>query len=188
MDAETAQAQYFCRRPRGSLKLDAGVLDVFKQFRQVDRYATEAGGVIIGRHIVGTDDVVADIATTPSASDRRTRTKFHRSQQAHQQILDAVWLRSAGTQVYLGEWHTHPEPFPSPSSVDMDDWRRRLERDAVEAPFVFFLIVGQLAIHVWEGSRTAYGVVRLVPQKFTCPDGGLDERARCDPDFSSDTR
>lgn len=174
--------------PRGSLKLDVDVLHIFSKFRQMDRLATEAGGVIIGRHIVATDDVVADLATTPSKGDRRTRTSFHRSQEAHQPIVDTVWSRSAGTQVYLGEWHTHPEPYPVPSCMDMDDWQRRLERDVVDAGFVFFLIVGQAAVHVWEGSRTTHGVVRLKPKETQLPNGVLDERARCDPDFSSDTR
>lgn len=137
----------------------------------MDPHATEGGGVIIGRHIVGTDDVVVDLATTPTKGDRRTRTRFHRSRKAHQAILDDVWSRSGGTQVYLGEWHSHPEPFPSPSSIDMDDWRRRLERDSGEAPFVFFLIVGQATIQVWEGSRTTYSVIRLVPQEGTYNEG-----------------
>uniref|UniRef100_UPI003CED28D9 Mov34/MPN/PAD-1 family protein n=1 Tax=Enterobacter cloacae complex sp. 280C5 TaxID=3395861 RepID=UPI003CED28D9 len=37
--------------------------------------------------------------------------------------------RSDGFLVYLGEWHTHPEDFPQPSSTDLRSWRTGLKDD-----------------------------------------------------------
>jgi integrative and conjugative element protein (TIGR02256 family) len=132
------------------------------QFRQDDDKATEAGGVIIGRHIAGSDDVVADLVTSPMRGDRRSRTHFFRSARGHQAQLDSAWLRSEGTQVYLGEWHTHPEGHPTPSGIDFGDWSRRLMLDTVEARFVYFLIVGQIEVCAWEGDRDSLHIVKLV--------------------------
>lgn len=137
------------------------VVRAFRRFTQTDRSALEAGGVLIGRHIVGTNDVVADLATTPTPGDRRRRTSFYRSS-LHQEAMDEIWAESRGTLVYLGEWHTHPEPRPSPSSIDLRDWSRRLKNDVVEAQFAFFVIVGNAQTAVWEGNRLTFEILRLV--------------------------
>jgi len=160
-------------RPRlGTLKLSESAASSLLSFRQLEVSATEAGGVLVGRHILGTVDVVIDLVTTPMQGDRRTRTSFHRARARHQAVLDREWKISRGTRVYLGEWHTHPERVPQPSSTDLDDWQRRLRRDTVEAPFVFFLIVGQDEVRGWEGSRTSYGVapLRRQPPRVTLRD------------------
>jgi integrative and conjugative element protein (TIGR02256 family) len=159
---ETEQIpQYFVRTRDGSLKLGSDALATMLGHAQLAPDAAEAGGVLMGRHIIGTRDVVVDRVTTPMRGDRRSRMAFTRRKRRHQQVLDEEWERSGGTRVYLGEWHTHPEPIPMPSGVDMDDWRRRLQEDIVEARSVFFLIVGQLEIRAWEGSRRTFGVVPL---------------------------
>lgn len=134
-------------------------------FVQLSDEATEAGGVLIGRHILGCRDVVVDRVTIPMPGDRRRRTRFDRARRRHQEVLDEEWMRSRGTRVYLGEWHTHAEPRPRPSQIDMDDWHRRLARDHVEAEFLFFAIVGQVEIRVWEGSRLTFGVSELRRRK-----------------------
>jgi hypothetical protein len=45
-------------------------------FAQLSDTAPEAGGVLIGRHILGGSDVVVDRVTIPMAGDRRARTRF----------------------------------------------------------------------------------------------------------------
>src|SRR5215510_5960297 len=82
----------------------------------------------------------------------RARTRFHRAQRRHQAAIDAAWATSEGTCTYLGEWHTHPEPIPTPSPVDWADWRRRLLHDHYTEP-LFFIIVGTTATRAWEGRR-----------------------------------
>jgi integrative and conjugative element protein (TIGR02256 family) len=142
------------RRPSGGrFKVDATALAQMLAFRQVSPQQTEAGGMLLGRHICGCDDVVVDEVTIPMPGDRRTRTSFWRAQGGHQQVLDARWSASRGTCAYLGEWHTHPEPTPSPSAVDLRDWRRRLSEDRFDGDFLAFLIVGTHEVRAWEGNR-----------------------------------
>jgi len=121
-------------------------------FQQHERHTLEAGGVLLGRHLLDKSAIIVDQVTTPLPGDRRTRTSFYRSQKRHQKIIDQVWQASNGTCTYLGEWHTHPEPVPMPSMVDWRGWLKRLATDQFTEP-LFFVIVGTQHTCVWEGTR-----------------------------------
>jgi integrative and conjugative element protein (TIGR02256 family) len=118
----------------------------------------EAGGVMLGRFITSSDDVVVDEVTTPLPGDRRTRTYYYRARQRHQVMIDRRWWESGGTCNYLGEWHTHPEPKPSPSCLDLRTWRRKLRHDQVDHDALFFVIVGQVCVRAWVGDRRTLGI------------------------------
>src|SRR5438874_2030398 len=79
--------------------------------RQTQAGAHEAGGVLLGRHLLNSDDVAVDSATTPQPGDRRSRTLFFRSRR-HAALALREWEASQGTQDFLGLWHTHPERAP----------------------------------------------------------------------------
>lgn len=117
----------------------------------------EAGGVLLGRHLLDSEDVVVDEVTGPQSSDRRTRFSFFRSKK-HEHIAKERWLAEANTIAYLGLWHTHPEDSPTPSSVDRDDWQQAVTNDAFDGARLFFPIVGRKEIRVWTKSRS--GVIR----------------------------
>jgi integrative and conjugative element protein (TIGR02256 family) len=97
---------------------------------------------------------VVDEVTIPMRGDRRMRLAFHRSPKPHQEVIDSRWAVSQGTCQYLGEWHTHPEFSPTPSSTDLSDWRRRLSADQFEGDSLLFVIVGICEVRVWEGFRS----------------------------------
>lgn len=137
----------------GRLGISAAALDVMQSFTQRGSRDTEAGGVLIGRFIEGGEDVVVDLVTPPLAGDRRSRFRFHRAQRAHQEVIDREWRSSGNTRTYLGEWHTHPEPSPTPSNIDLNDWRRRVKRDTFHGETLHFLIVGQAEVRAWEMQR-----------------------------------
>jgi integrative and conjugative element protein (TIGR02256 family) len=132
---------------------------VMQSFRQNDAYAAEAGGVLLGRHLHDGSAIIVDEVTTPMRGDRRGRTHFHRGRKQHQAMINHAWLESSGTCAYLGEWHTHPKPIPTPSVVDWSDWRRRLRTDQTTKP-LFFVIVGMDQTRVWEG--TGHGVLTVL--------------------------
>ena len=60
--------------------------------------------------------------TTPMLFDVRKRCSFERKDLGHQRICDSRWESSGGTMHYIGEWHTHPEMRPTPSSIDRREW------------------------------------------------------------------
>lgn len=144
------------------VKLSAACVRDLHEFRQTAPRAAEAGGVLLGRWIGGTRDVVVDEITRPMQDDRRARSSFYRHWKAHQKRVDEAFAESDGTCGYVGEWHTHPESVPTPSWTDRCDWRRRLRQDRVDVPFVFFVIVGLDETRIWRGSR---GRLVLEPMK-----------------------
>ena len=111
------------------------------------------GGVLLGRLIVNTEDVVVDEITKPGPDDIRGRYRFKRSSNSAQPRVVSAWRESTGTKIYLGDWHSHPEDHPSPSSVDRRDWNRVVKRAVYEQDFLLFAIVGRRSIGVWEGRR-----------------------------------
>lgn len=119
--------------------------------RQLGRTASEAGGVLLGRRLDG-GHVIIDDVTEPQAGDRAGRFTFHRSAD-HQALIDEAHLASGGTCGYLGEWHTHAEPDPTPSDVDLDDWLRRVREDVFDGDELLFVIVGQERLRVWTCDR-----------------------------------
>lgn len=122
-------------------------------FAQRSWYQNEAGGVMLGRHLLESDDVVVDEVTTPQNKDKRSRFGFFRSTN-HNLVAQEKWKLSDETLAYLGLWHTHPEDDPTPSGVDRHDWEKAVEMHAFHGDRLFFPIVGRKHIRVWTKSKT----------------------------------
>lgn len=147
---------------RGSrLKLDGSVVKLLASHRQVAPHHHEAGGVLLGRHLLASSDIVVDEISEPMNGDTRSRFQFRRDRDNHQRRIDEAWQASRGTCVYLGEWHTHPEPVPTPSSTDLHDWRRRLRTDIFDGNALYFIIVGIQHIRAWEGARASSAITAM---------------------------
>jgi len=142
----------FLRENGGRFWIAPDVAATFARHRQLSRWRREAGGVILGRWILDTEDVVVDVVSEPGRGDRRGRFFFHRERERAQAIVDDAWQSSLNSRVYLGEWHTHPQDVPSPSSADVDDWRRIAHGAIYESQALFFIIVGRSALRAWQFS------------------------------------
>lgn len=151
------------RRPGGGrLQIGPDALAVILRYAQHEPGAPEAGGALLGRYILSTRDVVVDVVTEPMRADRRSRTRFYRHRRGHQAVIERAWAESGGTCAWLGEWHTHPEPVPTPSWVDRADWRRKLLVDRYDEA-LFFVIAGTASVRAWEGRR-ARCIRSLLPE------------------------
>ncbi|MCI4450436.1 MULTISPECIES: CBASS system CD-NTase/cGAS isopeptidase Cap3 [Enterobacteriaceae] len=126
-------------------------------YRQLHYASTEAGGTLIGerrgKHIVITH------ISEPGPGDVRSRTRIERKGKHHQKKVDDLFQQSDGFLVYLGEWHTHPEDFPQPSSTDISSWRTGLK--AIE-PMVL-IIVGRK--QVWCGKKLG-SIIKKLEEKM----------------------
>lgn len=105
----------------------------------------ESGGVLLGT--VHERGLLVTVATTPSRLDRRFRYLFERLPFGHRALAKRLWRATAGTIRYIGEWHTHAQDIPTPSGIDLDEWRKLAKVRADGRPLLA-VIVGRGALHV----------------------------------------
>jgi len=143
----------YAKATGGYIKVPSDIVVSLRKYSQNKPHKPEGGGVILGRYILDSLDVVVDKISVPMPGDRATRTTFFRKKHAHQAIIEHEWLVSRQTCTYLGEWHSHPEPIPHPSCIDIFDWKRKLKKDVFDSDSLFFLIVGTSEIQMWQGQK-----------------------------------
>lgn len=116
----------------------------------------ESGGILLG-HVRGENLEVLE-ATVPTIWDKRMRYLFERMPFGHQLLANDRWTASNGTVRYLGEWHTHPEDWPSPSQLDLTEWRA-LTKKRKDKRDMLALIVGKCGLHLELVSATRNNIV-----------------------------
>lgn len=149
---------YYTRLPTGGyLLISSSVMDVLHAYKQLSIHDHEAGGTLIGVYRQNSPSDPMDIEITdcskPISPDRRTRFGFHRQGKHHRAKIFSAWRRSKCEETYIGEWHTHPEEKPSPSSMDIKDWERNLSgRTAI------LVIIGTTTdwLGYWTGSKAVH--------------------------------
>ncbi len=152
------------QRPNGGvLQLDATSVGTFTEFKQLTNGTPESGGILLGRLIANSNDIIIDRASMPDLKDRRFRFSFFRRKAPAQRIVDQAWLHSNATCNYLGEWHTHPEDIPTPSPIDINNWFKLARKTVCELECFFFIIVGRKEIKVWELNKSI-GHLGLLPE------------------------
>ncbi|HDR6277195.1 MULTISPECIES: Mov34/MPN/PAD-1 family protein [Bacillus cereus group] len=135
-------------------------LDKMNKYKQIKWNDTEAGGILIGRILVEDENYIIDDVSEPMSKDKRMRTRFSRKVEGHQEYFNDVWERANGRCFYLGEWHTHPQRVPIPSSIDRTDWNRLLKM-GYETGRLFFIIIGIEELKVWYGSGEELVIIEL---------------------------
>ena len=135
------------------------VLAVFKAYRQFSIKAKEAGGVLLGKR--RGDNIELCLATAPTTHDQRARSFFTRLPRIHQEIVDRLWVETHGEIAYVGEWHTHPEKEPQPSSIDEGNSMDLIQRHA-SGDTLLFIIVGTTSLHVQLTSTKVNQVLQLL--------------------------
>lgn len=58
------------------------------------------------------------------------------------EFIEQDYIDSEQTRVYIGEWHTHPESFPTPSQVDICSIVDSFNTAKRVLPFLIMMIVG----------------------------------------------
>ena len=119
------------------------VIEQLKKYIQLSSCSTEAGGLLIG-YERGNHFEITNI-TYPYKEDIRDINYFERKDKKHINTLKYIRKLSLGAKSYLGEWHTHPEPNPRPSSLDITEWKKTANYNE---DILLFLIVGQETIFI----------------------------------------
>ncbi len=103
----------------------------------------ESGGILLGK-IFSTHIEICNI-TEPFPNDIRHRIRFQRQDPKHLSSWKKLQKESDNTIGYIGEWHSHPDGQPSPSSIDNLEWNKIIKE--VGSPLLF-LIVGNEGVYV----------------------------------------
>src|SRR5690554_372746 len=99
-----------------SISLSKEVISIFKKYVQNDIKKPESGGIITGKVYENKIDVLN--CSEPSHLDKRSRYNYNRSHKSAQIYINEKFEESEGKEIYLGEWHTHPEDIPKPRSEE----------------------------------------------------------------------
>ncbi|MEJ2376114.1 MAG: Mov34/MPN/PAD-1 family protein [Pseudolabrys sp.] len=120
------------------VRIRSQMLATFDAHRQRRFFHREAGGQLFAR-IRGQEwQIVA--ATGPRVKDRRSLFSF-RPHRASEQ--DEIFEHHKQGLDYVGDWHTHPEEVPSPSSHDLSSIGEVVRRSTHHLPGFLLLIVGR---------------------------------------------
>jgi integrative and conjugative element protein (TIGR02256 family) len=117
--------------------LSAEVIAHFARHRQHGKIKTEIGGQLFAQFV--NNEVRVVTATGPSASDKRSRFWFMPDQ--GRQNMEIKRLFEGGLH-FVGDWHTHPEPSPRPSSLDIQSMRDCFKKSRHELKAFLMIIVG----------------------------------------------
>jgi len=120
------------------LVLSKEVVQKFRRYRQKRWYQREAGGQLFAR--LSASRIVVEEATGPRRTDRRTRTSYIPDRVAEQREID---IHHASGLHYIGDWHTHPETFPSPSGLDIASISESAQKSTHRLNGFVLVIVGQ---------------------------------------------
>jgi len=78
--------------------------------READRIApNETGGILIGYWASPSPQVVITVAVGPGLLAIHERERFVPDGAYHEQVVCQRYTTSGRIEVYLGDWHTHPE-------------------------------------------------------------------------------
>lgn len=120
------------------LYLASGALAHVRRHRQKTMWASEAGGQLFGR--IDDAQVRVEVATGPYSGDERSRYRYRSNPTSAQRAIEE---QSRAGLLYLGEWHTHAEDRPGPSSMDDDAMKRLLDRSQLNSDSLLMLVVGR---------------------------------------------
>lgn len=143
------------------VKIKTEVTTTISLYKQNKFYKKESGGILMGYLLKENGGVVLSKVTTPQKYDIQKRFYFYRDNRIHQDLFNIEWKQSKKTISYLGEWHTHPENYPTPSSKDYKNWKKLLKETTYLGNSLFFIICGLKEIGVWKGLRNTKNILKI---------------------------
>lgn len=118
----------------------------------------ESGGYILGYQHRISGNITLEFITTPQEQDIRSRIRCIIKDVFHGKALRSARLQKS---FYMGVWHTHPEVFPLPSLIDINDWNQSLNCEITASDFIFFIIVGTEDFRVWIGDYHNHTIIEV---------------------------
>lgn len=113
------------------------VLRHMNSYRQTKFWHREAGGQLFGRFVPAA--MMVERITGPRRSDRRSRTAYHPDRAAEQREIHD--MHALGFH-YMGDWHTHPQRIPFPSTLDRTAMLEMYANSSTQAEGFLLVVAG----------------------------------------------
>ena len=126
----------------------SSVLDEISNWTQDECDKPESGGYIVGYQHKITGNITLEAVSHPYKLDNRDRIHFNIRDPRHDSFLKNSKKQKS---YYLGTWHTHPQKYPVPSSIDWNDWNETLHSEITGSKYAFFIIAGTTNWRMWIG-------------------------------------
>lgn len=127
------------RFPNGGQRIfiTSVALATFSKFRQSTHNQVESGGLLFAA--LRLPDIYIVNATPPNSTDRRHRVSYVADRKPQKQIIHSYFTQGLHL---IGEWHTHPEPNPTPSGIDYKSMSEAFRYSRHELDSFIMIIVG----------------------------------------------
>jgi integrative and conjugative element protein (TIGR02256 family) len=129
--------RYELRSGGAGITIASSALSLFERFRQRRVWQREAGGQLFAQ-FSGPETIIVD-ATAPGRTDRRWRTAFEPNPRAQREEIRQRF--EAGLH-FVGDWHSHPEPVPSPSRLDLESMRNCFQKSKHDLKALVLIVIG----------------------------------------------
>jgi len=128
----------YCTDPDGPLVVlsDSAIASMVRH-RQLSDKDREAGGQLFAK-FEGGNTIIVD-ATEPKPLDRSGRYGFVPNLLLQRQEIKALYKKG---KHFVGDWHTHPQPIPSPSGDDIWSMVDCFRKSRHELKAFLMIIVG----------------------------------------------
>ena len=135
------------------------VASIWHEHRQMCAATPESFGVLMGSASIDQREIWIQAVTTPMPRDLNSRNFFMLRDPGHQREVNRMFDSSNDCVIYLGTWHTHPEPVPAPSKIDRADWINCLRANR-RRPLAF-VIVGTKTVRVFVRAKWRFRHLQL---------------------------
>lgn len=133
------------QRDKYTIQISDDVLGILDSYKNSDM-RKEAGGIILGT-VSRKNEITISKLSLPNVYDRASRYNFERDKTVAQIIINYEFHNSQGKIIYLGEWHTHPEPNPTPSSTDIKMIKGQFQDNKLNESFLIMMIQGTQSLY-----------------------------------------
>lgn len=109
----------------------------------------ETGGVLVGCYYA--DNIIIHSASGPGPAANHSLLEFIIDEAYMYDFLDIEYVTSSGKNIYVGEWHTHPQVKPFPSEQDFQSfYERTIEWKHGELAFIIIGFEGLTSVNIEE--------------------------------------
>lgn len=159
--AEKIEVTFEAMNAAVEVRLTEGALRLIRE-DSLASVGKETGGILIGRYAADGNIAIITAATERPADSSSGRAWFQRGNKGLTAKLRARWLHG---EYYLGEWHSHPDGAPDPSSNDIREMRSISIDASYRCPKPIMIIAGtsnksvRISVTILESGR----LLRLRP-------------------------